>query len=159
MTASWSTSVTPVAPPRAANPRLRFLIYAATVTGIWSGLLCLLVFGIGHLANVSFVVEQPDGSMAPIQWFVVLLLPLVIALVAALLASLMRGRAHAGRIVFWLGTLIALASAYGPLAQPIGWSSRILLLLMHAITWALVVPQLARIVGDSEPGASVDRSE
>jgi hypothetical protein len=97
--------------------------------------------------------------MAPIQWFVVLFLPLVIALVAALLASLMRGRAHAGRIVFWLGTVIAIASAYGPLAQPIGWSSRILLLLMHAITWALVVPQLARIVGDSEPGASVDRSE
>lgn len=159
MTASWSTSVTPVAPPRAANPRLRFLLYAGTVTGIWSGLLCLLVFGIGLLANVSFVVEQPDGSMAPIQWFSVLLLPLVIALVAALLASLVRGGAHAGRIVFWLGTVIALVSAIGPLAQPIGWSSRILLLLMHAITWGLVVPQLARIVGDSEPGASVDRSE
>jgi hypothetical protein len=159
MTASWSTSVTPVGPPRTANPRLRFLIYAATVTGIWSGLLCLLVFAIGHLARVSFVVEQPDGQMAPIQWFAVLLMPLGIALIAALLASLMRGRTRAGRIVFWLGTVIAIASVYGPLAQPIGWSSRILLLLMHAITWVLVVPQLARIVGDSEPGASVDRSE
>lgn len=159
MTGAWSTSVTPVAPPRAANPRLRFLLYSAAVTGIWSGLVCLLIFGIGLLANVSFVVEQPDGSMAPIQWFSVLLMPLVIAAIAALLASLMRGRAYAGRIVFWLGTLVALLSAVGPLAQPIGWSSRILLLLMHAITWALVVPQLARIVGDSEPGASVDRSE
>jgi len=159
MTASWSTSVTPVAPPRAANPRLRFLIYAATVTGIWSGLLCLLVYGIGHLAHVSFVVEQPDGSLAPISWLAVLLVPLLVAYVAALLSALLRGRAHGGRIVFWLGTVLAIASAYGPLSQPIGWSSRVLLLLMHAITWALVVPQLARIVGDSEPGASVDRSE
>jgi hypothetical protein len=159
MTASWSSSVTPVAPPRAANPRVRFLLYTATVTGIWSGLLSLLVFGIGNLASVSFVVEQPDGSMASIQWFAVLFMPLVVAYVAALLSALMRGRAHAGRIVFWVGTALAIASAYGPLAQPIGWSSRVLLLLMHAITWALVVPQLARIVGDSEPGASVDRSE
>ena len=159
MTASWSTSVTPVAPPRASNPRLRFLLYAATVTGIWSGLLSLLVFGIGHLAHVSFVVQQPDGSMAPIQWFAVLLMPLFVAYVAALLSSLLRGRAHGGRLVFWIGTVLAIASAFGPLAQPIGWSTRILLLLMHAITWALVVPQLARIVGDSEPGASVDRSE
>jgi hypothetical protein len=30
---------------------------------------------------------------------------------------------------------------------------------MHVITWALVVPQIARIIGDSEPGAHVDRSE
>jgi len=159
MTASWSSSVTPVAPPRAANPRLRFLIYAATVTGIWSGLLCLLVFGIGHLAHVSFVVEQPDGSLAAVSWLAVLLVPLLVAYVAALLSSLMRGRSHGGRIVFWVGTVLAIASAYGPLSQPVGWTTRILLLLMHAITWALVVPQLARIVGDSEPGASVDRSE
>ena len=159
MTASWSTSVTPVAPPRASNPRLRFLLYTATVTGIWSGLLSLLVFGIGRLARVSFVVEQPNGQMAPISWFAVLLVPLVVAYIAALLSSLLRGRSHGGRLVFWIGTVLAIASAYGPLAQPIGWSTRILLLLMHAITWALVVPQLARIVGDSEPGASVDRSE
>ncbi|MGI9137239.1 MAG: hypothetical protein ACR2JS_09325, partial [Candidatus Nanopelagicales bacterium] len=94
-----------------------------------------------------------------VTWFAVLLMPLAVAYVAALLSSLLRGRAHGGRLVFWIGTALAIASAYGPIAQPIGWSSRILLLLMHAITWALVVPQLARIVGDSEPGASVDRSE
>jgi hypothetical protein len=55
--------------------------------------------------------------------------------------------------------LLALVSLSGPLLQPsdIGWSTRILLALMHVITWLLVVPQLARIVRDSEPGRSMDR--
>jgi hypothetical protein len=33
-----------------------------------------------------------------------------------------------------------------------------LLIVMHVITWFLVVPQLARIVGDSEPRNSETRN-
>ena len=77
----------------------------------------------------------------------------------ALLACLARGWRSAGRIVFWLGTLVALLSCLVPILQPaeVGWSTRILLIAMHAVTWALVVPQIARIVADSEPGQHVDR--
>jgi len=78
-----------------------------------------------------------------------------------LLASLVRGRRGARRIVFWLGTLLALGTTVVPLTQPdsVGWMTRSLLIVMHVITWFLVVPQIARIVGDSEPGQHVDRDE
>jgi hypothetical protein len=83
------------------------------------------------------------------------------AVIGALLASLARGLPHAGRLVFWIGTVVALGSCWFPMNQPaaVGWSTRILLVVMHVITWLLVVPQIARIVGDSEPGAHVDRGE
>ena len=64
------------------------------------------------------------------------------------------GRQHGQRIVFWAGTGIAIASLASPLIQSseVIWSTRIWLAIPHVITWFLVVPQLARIVGDSEPG-------
>ena len=160
MTSPWLDSVTPVGPPSSANPSVRFLMYAAAVTGGWAGLLCLLVYLIGRLAGVPFEVTRVgDASLQVMPWLVVLLLPVVAAVLGALLASLLRGNRHAGRLVFWGGTVVVLASCWLPLTEEadVLWSTRILLLLMHAITWFLVVPQLARIVGDSEPGASVER--
>jgi hypothetical protein len=161
MSALWLDSKTPVGPPASASPTVRNLLYAAAVTGGWSGLLCLLVYAIGWLAGVPFAMVARSGAEPTVvPWLVVLLTPVVAAVGGALLASLVRGWRHAGRIVFWVGTLVVLMSALVPLAQPaeVLWSSRILLLLMHGITWLLVVPQLARIVGDSEPGQHVDRS-
>jgi len=152
----WSDSVTPIAPPRSANPTVRFLLYAGVLTGVWSGLLSLLVYGIGRAAGVSFELELPQGT-GVLPWFQVLLMPLVIAIVFALLAALIRGRSHAGRIVFWFGTIVAIISCYGPIAQPVGWMTRSLLIGMHVISWVLIVPQIARIVGDSEPQKSIDR--
>jgi fumarate reductase subunit C len=160
MTAPWLTSVTPVGPPSSANPRVRFLMYAALVTGIWSGLLSLLVYGIGRAAGVSFEVSSLSQPPRQVTWLAVLIFPVVIAVIVALISALLRGRMHAGAIVLWVFTGLALISLWGPLVQPAGvtWSSRILLALMHVITWFLVVPQIARIVRDSEPGRSVDRS-
>lgn len=155
-TGDWTTSVTPIPPPRSANPTLRFLLYAGLLTGIWAGLLSLLVYWISRAAGVTFELDLPQGQ-GLLPWYQVLVMPLVIALVFALLAALVRGRAHAGRIVFWVGTVGALVSCAGPIGQPVGWMTRILLIAMHAITWVLVVPQIARIVGDSEPSKSVDR--
>lgn len=158
MTSPWQASVTPIAPPASANPDVRFLLYAAAVTGIWSGLLCLVIYGIGRAFGVTFITEAPWG-MSQTPWFAPLLVPILFAVLGALAASLLRGRRHARRITWWVGTLIALGSAVGPIVQPsdVSWASRTLLLLMHLVTWALVVPQIARIMGDSEPGMSVDR--
>jgi hypothetical protein len=162
MSSPWLASKTPVGPPTSANPTVRQLLYAALVTGGWSGLLCLLVYGIGRLLGMTFVVT-PIGGTEPqqIPWLVALLVPLAAAVAFALLGSLLRGVRHAGRIAFWAGTLVAVASAIPVLAQPasVGWLTRIVLAGMHLITWFLVVPQISRIIGDSEPGRSVERDE
>lgn len=162
MSSPWLASKTPVGPPTASNPTLRQLLYAAAVTGGWSGLISLAIYLVGRLLGMTFTVSVQGGSEPePVQWFVVLLLPLVAAAVFALLASLVRGWPHARRIVFWAGTLGAVVSLVPVLNQPgsVGWFARIVLASMHVVTWFLVVPQIARIVGDSEPGRHVDRDE
>ena len=162
MSAPWLESKTPVGPPRAASPTVRQLLYAAVVTGAWSGLLSLLVYAIARLTGMDFVVTRGGEAVPePVRWIAVLLVPLAAAVLFALLASLVRGWRGAGRITWWGGTLLALASLWVPLDQPasVGWATRIVLALMHVITWFLVVPQIARIVGDSEPDQSVDRDE
>lgn len=151
--------MTPVAPPTAANPTVRQLVYAGVVTGAWSGILSLILFGIGRLAGSDFSMVWWGGAQpSPMPWFVFLLLPLVAAVLFALASSLVRGRRHARALVTWIGTLLALASLYPAVSQPdLGWGTRILLILMHAVTWFLVVPQVARIIGDSEPGQHEER--
>jgi hypothetical protein len=161
MSAPWVDSKTPVGPPTAANPTLRQLIYAAVVTGTWAGLLSLVIYGIGRGAGLDFVVSGQAGiPLQPVAWLVVLLTPLVAALALALVGALLRGFPHAGRIVFWLGTLVTVLSLWAPIDQDasVSWVSRAVLGLMHVVTWVLVVPQIARIVGDSEPGRSVERN-
>ena len=151
----WADSVTPVPPPASAVPHTSNLVYAGIVTGAWSGLLSLLVYGVGRLLGVPFEVVRPGSEVLQVvPWFLVLLVPLLAGIVGALLSALMLGRRHARRIVFWVGTGIALLSCASPLVQPsdVIWSTRIWLLIPHVITWILVVPQIARIVGDSEPG-------
>lgn len=156
----WLGSVTPVAPPTEANPTLKSLLYAAAVTGGWSGLICLVVYGIARAFGVPFQVISPvSPTPETVSWFLVLLSPVIAAAIGALLCALLLGRKHARRIAFWAGTVIALASCASPLMQPadVDWPTRILLIVFHVITWFLVVPQLARIVGDAEPGMSMAR--
>lgn len=155
MSAPWADSVTPVPPPASSVPHTSNLVYAGVVTGAWSGLLSLTIYGLGRLLGVPFEVMSPGSeSLQVVPWFLMLIVPLLAALVGALLAALMLGRRHARRIVFWAGTGIAVLTCAIPLVQPddVLWSTRIWLLIPHVITWFLVVPQIARIVGDSEPG-------
>lgn len=162
MSAPWVDSKTPIGPPTSANPTVRQLVYAAVVTGVWAGLLSLLIYGIGRAAGLDFVVSGRSGiPLQPVAWLVVLLTPLVAALALALIGALLRGFPHAGRIVFWLGTAVAIVSLWAPIDQDpdVSWVSRAVLALMHIVTWVLVVPQIARIVGDSEPGRSVERDD
>lgn len=161
-TGPWEMSVTPVAPPASASPRLRELAYAGLVTGLWSGLVSLIIFAIARLFGTPFLVAVGGASNPSVNltWFEVLLLPLAAAMIGALGSWALLGRRQARRLVFWIGTIIALCSLAGPVLQPadVPWTTRAALLLMHLVTWFLVVPQLARIAGDSEPGASVERS-
>lgn len=161
VSAPWADSVTPVPPPPESVPHVRNLVYAGVVTGAWSGLLSLLVYLLGRLLGVPFEMFRPgSSSLEVVPWLAVLLVPLMAALVGALLSSLALGHRHAQRLVFWAGTAIAVLSCLSPLVQPaeVLWSSRIWMLVPHLITWALVVPQIARIVGDSEPGMFVARA-
>lgn len=155
VSAPWADSVTPVPPPASTVPHTSNLLYAGVVTGAWSGLISLAIYGIGRLLGVPFEVARPGSEgLQIVPWFLMLLVPLLAALVGALLTAIMLGRRHARRIVFWGGTAIAVLSCVSPLLQPadVLWSTRIWLLIPHVVTWFLVVPQLARIVGDSEPG-------
>jgi hypothetical protein len=155
VSAPWADSVTPVPPPASSVPHTSNLVYAGVVTGAWLVLLSLTIYGLGRLLGVPFEVMSPGSeSLQVVPWFLMLLVPLLAALVGALLAALMLGRRHARRVVFWAGTGIAVLTCAIPLVQPDGvlWSTRIWLLIPHVITWFLVVPQIARIVGDSEPG-------
>ena len=134
------------------------MAYAALVTGLWSGLLSLVVYALALLLRVPMEVETVAG-MQTAPWFAVLLLPVVAAEIGALASLLVRGRKGAGRIVFWVGTVLAIASLIPLVLQPdqVLISTRIWLGVMHVITWILVVPQIARIVGDSEPGRHEER--
>ena len=159
--APWAGSVTPVAPPPEAIPHTSTLVYAGIVTGAWSGLLSLLVYGLGRLLGVPFEMVTPFGHvLGAVPWYLPLLVPLVAGVLGGYLSALALGRPHAGRIVFWAGTGIALLSCIIPLAQSseVLLSSRLWLLVPHLITWFLVVPQLARIVADSEPGMTMVRA-
>lgn len=156
-TSPWLRSKTPIAPPRAANPTWRTLLYAGTVTGAWAGLVSLLLSGIARLLGVPFLAQvRPDAGLTQIPWYVPLLVPFVSAVLGALASTIVLGRRHARQVVLWAGGLIAIGSIAWPLLQPdtVLWSTRIWLVVMHVVAWFLVVPQIARIVGDSEPQAS-----
>ncbi|MDD2858837.1 MAG: DUF6069 family protein [Candidatus Nanopelagicales bacterium] len=161
MTSSpWLRSKTPIAPPRAANPTWRTLLYAGTVTGAWAGLVSVAIYGIARLLGVPFQAEvRPDAGLTQIPWFVPLVTPFIAALIGALAATLVLGRRHARQVVLWAGGLVAVVSIAWPLLQPetVLWSTRAWLIVMHVVAWFLVVPQIARIVGDSEPRASEPR--
>ncbi len=78
--------------PSSARPGVRTMAYAALVTGVWSGLVCLGLYGIARLFGVPMEVETA-GSMQTVPWFAVLLLPLLAAEIGAVASLIVRGRA------------------------------------------------------------------
>jgi len=153
---SWVGSKTPIAPPASLDPGPRFLAYAGLVTGAWSSILSLLVYGFARLIGVPMIVET-DQIPVVITWLAVAIVPLAAAEAGAMASLLARGLRHARRIVFWSGTVIAIGSLAVPIMRSEQVSTAIWLCIPHVITWFLVVPQIARIIGDTEPDARIDR--
>ena len=134
------------------------MAYAGLVTGGLAGLVCLVLYGIARLFGAPMEIDTIDG-VAVVPWFLVLIIPVLAGVIGAIAALLLRGRRAAGRIVFWAGTTLAVASLSLLLLPPgaTDLSTKIWLSVMHVITWLFVVPQVARIVGDSEPGRHAER--
>ena len=134
------------------------MAYAGLVTGGLAGLVCLVLYGIARLFGAPMEIDTMDG-VAVVPWFLVLIIPVLAGVIGAIAALLLRGRRAAGRIVFWAGTTLAVASLSLLLLPPgaTDLSTKIWLSVMHVVTWLFVVPQVARIVGDSEPGRHAER--
>ena len=154
--AANADSITPVPPPKSAIPTTKTVLNAGLVTGITATLVCLALRILGWIFRVQFLIAPMPGSdeaLAPVPWLGIILLPFAAAMIGALAAAAFLGVRHGRALVLVLGTAIALASLAGPLLQPeaVTWPTRIWLVLMHFATWLIVVPQVARIIGDSDP--------
>lgn len=152
--AANADSVTPVAPPLSSAPRLRDILRAGWVTGVTAALLCLLMRAIGTIFGTDFL-AVPLGSDEPqrVAWWAIAVVPILAALVFSLVVSLLRGVRHCRMIALYLGFIVGGLSIAVPLMQPadVTWPTRIWLVLMHVVTIELVVPQVARVLGDSDP--------
>lgn len=147
-------SVTPIAPPIEASPRLSDVLRAGLVTGLTASLVSWLLYGIATLFGTQFDVAQAGSAeLTHVAWYQVLILPLISALIFAAIAAAFRRRRHCRRTTLVLGYALGLLSLVPVLAQPddVTWPTKVWLSLFHVITMLLVVPQIARVVGDSDP--------
>jgi hypothetical protein len=152
--AANADSVTPIAPPLSSVPTTRAVLRAGWVTGFTAGVLCLIMRGLATLFGTDFVTQPPGFSEPrPMRWIVTLGLPIVVGMLAAGMGGLLLGVRGNKRLVFWIGTAAMAASLSLPLVQPdsVAWGTRIWLAVMLVITWIVVIPQVARVVGDSDP--------
>lgn len=152
--AANADSVTPIAPPLSSIPTTKAVLTAGWVTGLTAGIVCLIMRVIGGIFGTAFEVTRPGSSeLMPVPWIVVLALPVLCGLIGSLIAAIFLGVRGCQRWVFWLGTAVMLVSLTSPLLQPdsVTWPTKIWLAAMHVVTWFIVVPQVARVVGDSDP--------
>lgn len=146
-------SVTPISPPIEAAPRFSDVLRAGLTSGVTASLLCWLLFGIATLFGTDFDVRMAGDDLRHLPWFLVLITPLTAALVFALIATALRRRPNCRRSTLILGYALGAASLVPVLLQPgdVTWPTRIWLVVFHLLTTVLVVPAVARIVGDSDP--------
>lgn len=147
-------SVTPVAPPIEAAPRFSDVLRSGLTTGVTAGLLCWLLYGIATLFGTDFDVQAGVGEgLQHVAWYMVLIMPIVSGLAFALFAAALRRRRGCRRTTLLLGYGLGALSLLAVLLQPsaVTWPTKIWLLVLHVVTILLVVPQVARVVGDSDP--------
>jgi hypothetical protein len=150
-------SVTPVPPPIEAAPRFSDVLRAGLVTGVTAALVCWLLFGIARLFGTEFLVRQgpggQDAELSRIAWYQVVTVPIIAALLFALLATALRRRPRCRRLTLSLGLALFLITLLPVLTQPstVTWPTRIWLLVLHVVTALIVIPTVARVVGDSDP--------
>lgn len=151
-------SVTPIPPPIAAVPRLSDVLRAGLVTGVTAAILCSVLWAIGALFGTNFEVAAFGSAtnlmmITPIQIVIVAMLS---ALAFAAIAASLRKRRGCRLMVLLLGYAGGLASLIAVFTQPdaVTWPTKIWLALMHLLVMVIVVPQVARVVGDSDPRAT-----
>jgi len=160
--AANADSVTPIAPVVTAIPTTRTVLKAGWITGITAALLCLGIRIVAAIFRVDFeIAAAASDELRQLPWVAVLLLPVVSGLLGSLVACIFLGVRRCQRWVFWLGTGVFVLSLIGPLLQPdtVTWPTKVWLVLMHVVTWVVVVPQVARVVGDSDPRVTVSYRE
>ena len=147
-------SVTPVPPPIEAAPRFSDVLRAGLTPGVTASLVCWLLYGIASLFGTQFAVAVGSGGdLMHVPWYLVIIFPVLSALAFALVATALRKRRHCRRTTELVGYLLGALSVVPVLLQPaeVTWPTKIWLTLFHVITIVLVVPQVARVVGDSDP--------
>jgi hypothetical protein len=147
-------SVTPQPPPIEAAPRFSDVMRAGLTPGVTASLVCWLLYGIATLFGTDFDVAAGSSSdLVHVAWYQVLIVPVLAALVFALAATALRKRRHCRRSTLLFGYGFGALSLLPVLLQPaeVTWPTRIWLIVFHLVTIALVVPQVARVVGDSDP--------
>ena len=156
--AANADSVTPIAPPLSSIPTTKNVLTAGWVTGLTAGIVCLVLRAITGLFGVEYMVSRPGADgLQPVPWLGVLVIPLDCGVVGSLVAAVFLGVKGCQRWVFWLGTAVMVLSLAPVLTQPdpVTWPTRIWLVVMHVVTWFIVVPQVARVVGDSDPHVTI----
>lgn len=147
-------SVTPIAPPISAVPTTKAVLTAGWTTGLTAGLVCLAIRVLAGLFGTEFRVAAPDdGRNLAVSWVAALVVPVLSGMAMAAVGGLFLGVRGARRWVFWIGTAVLLVSLVSPWvwAFEATWPTRFWLAVMQLLTWLLVVPQVARVVGDSDP--------
>lgn len=154
--AANADSVTFIPPPKSAIPTTRDVLRAGLVTGATASIVCSMTAFIGWVFRVDFLVVPPFTSgddLVSLPWFSVVLVPLVAGLAGSLAAAALLGVRRVEGLILIAGTLIAVISLAVPLLQPdtVTWPTKIWLVVMHIEAWVIIVPQVARVVGDSDP--------
>lgn len=130
------------------------VVMVGTVFGFLAGVVDLVVYGLGRLLGVPFLVQQPGGSgLALVPWYAPLLVCLLAGVVGGLLASLVRTLPSGPTWVMSVGLLLGVLSLASPLLQPaeVGWSTRGWLVVMHVLAIVIIVPALSRGTTSEDP--------
>ena len=129
-----------------APPSVVDIVRTGLIAGVFAGFLCEVMYGIGRIFGTNFEVKTGSSDqLAALPPFMPFVLPLVVAVLAALVVALLFRRAGGAFWVLTLGFMLTILSLGIPLFQPSGvtWPTKIWLVLMHLVTGAIVVPALA----------------
>lgn len=133
------TSV-PLAPPTVTD-----IVRSGLIAGVFAGFICEVMYGIGRLFGTNFEVKMGGDQIQPLPPFSPFLLPVLVAVIAALVVAWLFRRPGGAFWVFTLGFMLTILSLGLPLFQPadVTWPTRIWLVCMHLVTGAILVPALA----------------
>ncbi len=129
-----------------APPSVTDVVRTGVIAGVFAGFLCEVMYGIGRIFGTNFEVKTGSSDqLTSIPPFMPFVLPLVVAVLAALVVALLFRRAGGAFWVLTLGFMLTILSLGLPLFQPstVTWPTKIWLLLMHLTTGVIVVPALA----------------